>query len=124
MLPSDFLQEYGTVKVVTHTLTNGVWGELLPDPYRYLIVFPPLSNAIPYHVQPIIDAGNELFAYTVDNASTPLIFTHALHGSLVGSGWRVKHTQVGQTITISILVGRMQPAQLTGGNENEHQKSY
>lgn len=119
MLPHEFLQEYGTVQVVTLSVADGIWSELLPDPYRYLVVFPPLADDSEYHIQPSIDTGNEIFIFKINKNVPPFIFTHALHGSLVSSGWRVRHNQLGITRPISILVGRMEPPKTDRENIDE-----
>jgi hypothetical protein len=104
VLPSEFFNTFGPVRTYTLTVPTPGGGRLPPDPFRYLLAFWSWSGDMT--IIPDGDLALATFGWTKTGGGDPVIFTHALHGALVGSGWLVTGAAI-PTFSVGIVEGRM-----------------
>jgi hypothetical protein len=107
MLPSEFLDAFGGIQPLTVQVQTGGIALVPPDDERYLIAFGGRLPLGAYDVYPDLDRGNSFGGFSVNDGDPLLIFTHALHGSLVNIGWRLTFIDILAPVQINYFVGRM-----------------
>lgn len=107
MLPSEFLQRFGSVHPQTMTVPSGGTITIPPDPDRYLMVF--WATLVGMRVRPTFDGATPPAGFTWNATDAPHIYTHALHGAMVNLGWVVQMILAGGDSDIIIVQGYMRP---------------
>lgn len=115
MLPSQFYSAYGqpAVRRLTVNTTYGIGGTIIgADPDRYLIAFFPPSQ--PMHLEPMGQDAQVYDSLLFQIGDQPIIYTHALHGTLTSIAWRVSLDNPGLG-TVTVIESFMRPNRVHGG---------
>lgn len=107
MTPYDFLGVYGNVipKTLSGDNIDGI--RIAPSDHRYLLAF--WWCDADAAISPLFDMVITPPGTNFPLGSQPLIFTHALHGSLVNMGFHVVPIGVVGTFSLVIVEGVAKP---------------
>lgn len=114
MTPVEFWYSFGPPLVTSYDLMFGGSVAIAEDKNRYMLAFCAANGTLTVY------AGNGSSAdsagFNIAAGGNPVIFTHALHGSLPGLGWNV--TASGGPGRVTVWEGKMPGA----GDGNDRRK--